>query len=134
MTSWQQEIIDLHVFFEDWLGAKISKTPENYARCEASLARNFCIINPSGTLSHQEPLLKALYSGHGSKENLIITIKNPSLHYETSDSLVATYEEWQSYKDTNTARLSTVVFSKTPSAHNGLLWQHVHETWLTDKL
>ncbi len=50
--------------------------------------------------------------------------------------VLATYEEWQkgalNSKPPNNGRVSSAVFLKDRSRPNGLMWLHVHETWLPE--
>ena len=48
--------------------------------------------------------------------------------------VVASYQEHHQLTERRNARLSTVVFTRDPSAPNGLLWFRVHETWMADDL
>ena len=57
-------------------------------------------------------------------------IERAQLRFDSADLLVATYEEWHQTGDRTTARISTGVFRHEAGAPNGLLWLHVHETWL----
>jgi hypothetical protein len=43
---------------------------------------------------------------------------------------VMTYHELQLNDGVPNQRLSTVVFRQDPAAPNGLVWVHVHETWM----
>jgi hypothetical protein len=55
------------------------------------------------------------------------------LRYTQGGLTVATYEAWQRHADgTVTGRLSTVVFRDQAGTPNGLVWAHVHETWLPE--
>lgn len=130
LPHWQREIEDLHVFFENWLGGVFAQDGAAFERLEQALAPSFVIINPEGTESTRDPLITGLYKGHGSRSGLRIQIKNPSLRFENDNVIVATYEEWQDYAETSTARLSTVIFEKLGA--EGLRWLHVHETWLAN--
>lgn len=130
--DWQREIEDLHVFFEAWLGGMLAQDKANFEPLQRALGSSFVIINPEGTLSAREPLVQGLYKGHGSREGLRIYIKNPKLRFENAEIVIATYEEWQDYGDTSSARLSTVVFQKLAEKGGAgtLRWLHVHETWI----
>ena len=125
--TWQRETEDLHEFFEAWLGGSSPQDEASFQRLNQALAPSFVIISPAGVVSTRNPLMSSLYEGHGSREGLRIDIKNPVLRFENADIVVATYEEWQTYADSESARLSTVVFEKLSAEE--LRWL-VHETWL----
>jgi hypothetical protein len=58
-------------------------------------------------------------------------IAQAALVAEQGGLVLATYEEWQRQADgSGSGRLSSVVFRQQPGTPNGLLWLHVHETWL----
>lgn len=130
------EIIRLHDFFVEWMTGIISQTDKNFARFAKSTSDDFYIVAPSGQLTQHEDLVKGLYNTYNKRQNLQIWIENVVVRHELDDVIVATYEEWQSFKadDKITARLSTVVFTKDDMLPNNLLWRCVHETWLPDQL
>ena len=126
MKDYEQEIIDLHIFFEHWLGGRLEKSEEAFNPLEKALATSFNIVGPDGIMTARNILMVKLYEAHNSRPDLTITIKNVQLHHEDERSLTASYEEWQRINETETARISSALFLKREQ----LLWQHVHETWL----
>ena len=127
MNAYEKEIIELHSFFEHWLGGTLEHSREAFDPLELALAEGFHIIGPDGNMTARTPLIANLYKAHGKRQGLTIWIKNVQLHYEDKYSLTASYEEWQRFGESETARLSTVLFLK----QERLRWQHVHETYLT---
>ena len=57
-SAWHQEIIDLHEFFQDWLGGVAPST--NFDRLERSLDEAFTIVMPEGTLVDRPGILHRL--------------------------------------------------------------------------
>lgn len=131
--KYTREVIDLHQFFEDWFTAKLAQNEANYARFVDVVGDNFVIVSPDGRLTKRDALMKGLYAGHNSRPNFRLWIENAQLRHQYGDLTVMTYEEWQDIDGDITARLSTVIFQESPSAPNGVIWLHVHETWMPNQ-
>jgi hypothetical protein len=130
ITRVENEIVELHQFFQDWYNNILSPSPANFARCEKVLADSFTIIFPNGEKVSCKPLLEGLRSAHHSRTNMRIWIENIQVLYQLGELILATYEEWQEIEGKVTIRVSSVLFRKVPDTPNNLLWLHVHETWL----
>lgn len=120
------EIAYLHAAFEAWFhGADDA----DFDRFERSLADDFTFIPPSGEPIERSALVEGLRRSYG--ENPIrIRIERPVVHWERDGAILATYEEWHDHAEYVTARRSTVLFTRDHQAPAGLLWRHVHETWI----
>ena len=130
ITRIENEIIELHQFFQDWYNKCLSPTDKNFARCVNVLHPNFRIILPRGDQIQYHTLLEILRNAHGSHTNMHIWIKRIQVLHQIGDLVLATYEEWQEIDGQVNSRLSTVLFQKAPKTPNGLSWLHVHETWI----
>ena len=130
ITRIENEIIELHQFFQNWYNNQLSPTDENFARCANALAPDFSIVFPDGNMVFCQALLGKLKKAHNSHTDMRIWIVNVQVLYQIGDLILATYEEWQDIESKVTARLSSVLFRKAQFTPNGLLWLHVHETWI----
>ena len=130
ITRIENEIVELHQFFQDWYNNILPPTDENFARCINVLHPSFRIILPSGDQILYQTLLEILRNAHGSRRNMRIWIKHIQALHQFEDLVLATYEEWQEIDGQVNSRLSTVLFHKAPKTPNGLRWLHVHETWI----
>lgn len=127
----ENEVIELHQFFQDWFNGELQPTAENYARFADVLSADFIIVGPDGNITEREPLIAGLRSAHNSQSDFKIWIENFQFRHQEGNVAVATYEEWQTAAEGETnARLSTVVFREEAGMPNGVVWLHVHETWL----
>jgi hypothetical protein len=127
----EKEIVDLHQFFQDWFTGTLPATEENFERVVGVLNDDFVLIGPDGKLTELRPLLEWLRHGHGARPVMRLWVKNVHLRWQQGEIGLATYEEWQETDRGPTARLSTALFQEKPGTPNGLVWRHVHETWLT---
>lgn len=128
----EQEVVELHAFFEAWFNGTVENTDESYARLTGVLAEGFVIIGPSGDVKERETLVDALrtsYKPEGT-EPIRIWIEGFRLHHHAGDVAVVTYQEWQQRGAVKRGRLTTAVLRERPGNPNGLEWLHVHETWL----
>jgi hypothetical protein len=76
---WQQEIIELHEFFAQWFGGSLPDTDAAFARFADTMATEFVIIAPTGTLLGRAELLPRLRAAHGSSPGCQIWIERPAL-------------------------------------------------------
>jgi hypothetical protein len=124
------EICELHDFFQAWFTGTLANTDTNFARFADVMADGFAIINPSGKLSERPALLTGLRAAHQRQPAIRIWTQNHQLRHQVGDLALLTYEEWQKDATHTTARLSTVLFRAQAGTPNGVMWLHVHETWL----
>ena len=129
------EISDLHQFFQEWFNGVLPPTAEAFARFRQVMADHFHIIWPDGRALDLPPLSEALFQrhhSHAADQPIRIWIQNTAVRHTTPQTVLATYEEWQQIgNQPSYGRLSTVLFQRQAKAPHGLIWQHVHETWLT---
>ena len=127
-----REVLDLHRFFQDWFNGALEPSDEEFARFAGVMAEGFTIISPSGRTSERGPLLEGLRGAHGrwSDRPGRIWIEDFKLHHLAENAALVTYEEWQESAEGTRGRLSTGLFEPSAEAPNGVVWLHVHETWL----
>ena len=130
MDNYEREIVELHQFFEDWFTGRLPNDDAAFARFADTMAPDFHIVSPSGRLTARPDLLAGLRGAYNAWNAGRIWIENVQVRAAYGDISIVTYEEWQSTGDGERGRLSTVVFRADANAVNGLLWLHVHETWL----
>jgi hypothetical protein len=133
LSAWHAEIVELHAFFEGWLGGTTPPTDAAYARLVDTMAPEFAIVTPGGERILRDQLLAQLRAAHASRPGWKIWIEDADLRLRQGELTIVTYEEWQRHADgTVTGRLSTVIFRARAGTPNGLEWLHVHETWLPE--
>lgn len=126
-----REIHELHQFFQEWFNGSLADSDEGFARFSDVLAPGFTIVAPDGVERGRDVILDTVRAGRGSDVGARIWIEHVQIRHTLRETIVATYEEWRrSAGQTPKGRLSTVVFGRDESAPNGLVWLHVHETWL----
>ncbi|GAB4117598.1 MAG: hypothetical protein Fur005_36360 [Roseiflexaceae bacterium] len=130
LPPWHAEIVELHDFFQGWLGGNLPNTDAVFARFLDVNDPAFTLIGPHGTLMTYSALVDWIRSAYATRPNWRMWIENVQLVASGGDLTIATYEEWQETPDGVTTRLSTVVFRHDPHAPNRLRWVHVHETWV----
>lgn len=126
----ENEIIQLHRFFQDWFNGEIPRSTGSFCRLTEVLAPGFIIISPDAGILNRATLLNSLDSAHNTRQGMRIWIQDILLPHQIGENYIATYQEWQELEGRVTARLSTAVFHVHPGTPNGVRWIHVHETWL----
>lgn len=127
MHACLDDVITTHELIRAWLGAS---APDS-AVLDALLARfspDYTMITPAGTELDYASLRAFFSSAGGSRRGLQMQISELALLQESAAGAVVAYRERQTLADgSSTARLSTVVYEKSPDGK--LLWRHLHETW-----
>ncbi len=128
------EIVELHRFFEGWLGGALSADESSFARLTSALAEDFEMVGPDGRLIVRAVLLEELRGAAGLQPGLRIWTEGESPRVVGEGLVLATYREWQSLPDGEPrARASTVLLRVRAEAPGGLEWLHVHETWHSNR-
>jgi len=129
-----REICDLHDFFQGWFRGSISESAATFQRFTGVLDEQFTIINPAGLLTARPALLDALRGAYHKQSGIRIWTQNYQLRQQIGAVTLCTYEEWQEIPTQTatktTARISSVLFRQADDAPNGLVWLHVHESWI----
>ena len=128
--NYEQEVIDLHDFFQGWLDGTAPNTPDYYARVNTVLADDFTLINPDGTRTTGKQLLDNVRDAHGARVGWRMWTENTQLRLQSGELFVVTYEEWHERDGETTARICTAVLRADANAPNGVVWLHVQETWM----
>lgn len=135
LDACRQEVHDLHAFFTNWFTARVPDTDDVYARMASALHPDFALVSPGGELTAAAPLLAQLRSAYGCFAETLdeFRIEVAAIHgAAVADGvLLMTYEEWQTGTAHGTrGRQSSALFLADERAPNGVVWRHVHETWL----
>ena len=120
------EVVELHAVFEDWF---CGNGPGELDRVEAVLAPNFTMVPPSGLLVQRSELLTNLSKARGLQQ-IKIEIDHLVVIWQSENAVLAGYDEVQHHAAFTTHRRSTALLSRMDVAPNGLMWRHVHETWI----
>jgi hypothetical protein len=130
LAACAREIIELHDFFQGWLGGTLAPTEEVFARFTRATAEDFTLIGPDGSIARRDDTVAWIRAAHGTREGFRLWTDDHFLRAGGSDWALATYREHQTRAGVTTTRLSTVLLTADPAAPLGLAWVHVHETWL----
>jgi hypothetical protein len=129
-----REVTDLHVFLQDWLTGTLPRDAAAFARFESVIGDGFLVISPLGTITDRSALLPEFEASHGAladrAADFRIWIENYRCLRIMGDRALVLYEEWHGLGDDTSARQTSALFERQPAAPNGVLWTHVHETWL----
>ena len=134
LENYEREIVELHQFFEDWFNGRTKQTHENLARFTEVTAEGFMLITPQGHLLERSTIIDAIYQMHGKRMEERLWIENVCLCHHYGSIILAIYEEWQESGSGINSRLSTVLFRQKSTTPNGLIWLHVHETWMPQQV
>lgn len=132
----QQEVHELHQFFEDWFNAVLPPTEDVFRRFEAVMEDRFMIISPNGERTERAELVERLRAAHGiwrqNTEPGRIWIENLQVRHTVGTQAMVVYEEWQEIEGEARGRLSTALFERREGTPNGVEWLHVHEVWMPE--
>ena len=133
----EREVVELHVFFEEWFHGRLDDTDAAFARFADAMADDMVYIGPAGNALARETLLTGLRGRHGAWQGSEARIWIDAV--ETRDLggglALVTYEEWQTDPAGDTrARRSTILLETSDAGPAGLVWRHVHETWMAETI
>ena len=122
-----REIEELHaVFVELFCGRS-----RDFSRCTAAFSTHFELVTPDGKNHDRAGVLLVLERAKAPADFSIEISKIRSL-WEDQKSVLIQYVE-QQYRDGNMSRRrSTALFEAEPKAPCGVVWRHLHETWMQD--
>lgn len=126
-----QEVIDLHTFFEAWLGGALPENDAAFARFTGATDPGFTLISPDGAVMAADAVTGWIRQSHNTRPGFRLWTTDHQLRYADDACALITYLEWQTRDDVTTCRISTALFVAAPTAPNGFAWRHVHETWYT---
>lgn len=135
-SACEQEVIELHRFFEAWFLGDLPDTDEGFARFAGVMGERFRIVSPSGAMTGIDRLGPSLRGAHGAwasddvKGRIWIENVDVRILDERAGLCLVTYEEWQEKGAPARGRRSSAVLKRDTAAVAGLRWLHVHETWL----
>jgi len=131
-TAAEREIVDLHRFFDAWFTGRVPGDETTLARFGDVLADDFEIVSPRGTKVDRAAILGAVRAAHGrhAPGAFRIWIETVAARPADAASVLATYEEWQDQDGVRLGRLASAVLTRRDGLPHGLVWRHVHETWL----
>lgn len=126
------EIVRQHEFIEAWLAGREDAPPESFADgFVASLAADFSMVSPDGSVTDRTALLAGFHAARGAAPGLRIEIRAAAVVDSGADRATVRYEEWQFAPDSSNVRVSTALLAPDPAAPLGWAWRALHETWLT---
>lgn len=130
----EREVHELHRFFQEWFRGELEDGDSALGRLDAALAQGFTMVTPGGVRRPRAELLTGLRAARGSRSDerppFRIWIEALEARPLGRDLLLCTYEEWQTVPGGRRGRLSSAVLAPDPGAPRGVLWLHLHETWL----
>ena len=128
-----EEIVDLHLFFERWLGGNGPKGPHAFARLEDALAPGFTMVNPTGRRLSRAEVVGWIRDGYGAKAEpapFSIAIRDCTVLHEGPGFVAVTYLEEQVRGGGLDRRIATALFEPHPERAGAVRWLLVHETGL----
>jgi len=122
-----REIEELHaVFVELFCGRS-----RDFSRCAAAFSPHFEMVTPDGKNHDRTGVLLALERARALSD-FSIEISHIRSLWEDQTSVLIQYVE-QQYRDGKTSRRrSTALFEAEVKAPCGVVWRHLHETWMQD--
>ncbi|HSF86945.1 MAG TPA: DUF4440 domain-containing protein [Acidimicrobiia bacterium] len=124
--GWQQEVADLHQFFEEWFNADCPQAALSVL--EAALDTDFSMVTPAGDTLTRSQVTRAVADGYGLRPGLTITVDHYVTLLEGPGIVVGRYVERHDLAEETSERVSQAVFRRD-APEQRLRWLAVHETW-----
>ncbi|HKQ70355.1 MAG TPA: hypothetical protein VJT73_13490 [Polyangiaceae bacterium] len=129
-SSCRDEVFDFHALLELWLRGTLSREDPRSVRLTGVLAGDCRFVTPGGNVESGPALGERLLRAHGSQPDLRIVIEDFAMVAGWSSAALVRYVERRVCGRQATARFSTVLFRRWLDAPSGVVWQHIHETWV----
>ena len=124
------EVRKLHAFFVGWFRGETGAAFD-FAACDAALAPDFRMITPDGAVHERAAVMERLRKARGSTAaDFTIEILQPHVAWQAGDAVLLEFIERQYREGRRTSRRSTGLFTEEPGAPRGVVWRHLHETWM----
>ena len=132
----ENEILELHRFFERWFNGDLEDSPEAFSRLSDVLSERFLMVTPAGQRLERRQVLAGVQGRHGVHRDdgspFRIEIREVEGRYRDSSVALVTYEEWQTVDGEIRGRASSALFREREETPCGVEWLHLHETWPGD--
>lgn len=124
-----KEVIDRHDGFVTWFTGQGDDSV--MAAMEAVFPPGMVLISPDASVCPHEQLIPMLREARGKRDaGFRIMIDAPRILWSSDDVALVEYIERQVIAGEPTARRSTALFTRADGTPNGVVWRHVHETWI----
>jgi hypothetical protein len=131
------EVFELHRFVGWWLRGEVPDTDAAFSLFPDALAEEFVLVSPSGRAEVRAEVLARIRAAHGEHadpaHDYALWVRELACRPLGPDHAFCTYEEWHSLRGVERGRRSTALLRREPGAPNGVVWEHVHETWLPER-
>ena len=131
----EAEVRDLHAFFEAWFRGEVARTDQPLARLERALGAGFRRLGPDGGVRERAAVIDAVEADHGDRaddDTFRLGVDEVEARLEREALCLVTYEEHQRRDGVWRGRRSSALFERAPDAPTGVVWRHLHETWLDE--
>ena len=102
-----------------------------FGRCENVLHADFAMVTPDGNRHSRRRTLERIREGYGvAGPDFAIRIEDVEPLWHGSGTILIAYVGAQSGAGHTTRRRSSALLARNESAPAGLVWRHLHETWM----
>lgn len=125
----EKEVRLRHDFFVAWFTGRSDAAAMQASK--AAFAPDMLRIGPDGALQDRDAVIAMIQGAEGAfAKDFAITIPVLECRMLARELVLVHYEEHQRIDGEATARRATALFSPGPDAPNGVVWQHLQETWI----
>jgi hypothetical protein len=127
----RREVLALHAFFADWF--RDNGGVVDFAVCERSLARDFSMTAPDGSVLDRTAVMERIQQAHGSRAaGFAIVVLDPRTLWQGRNAVLVGYIERHDGDGPTTRRRSSGLLTREPAAPRGVVWRHLQETWMAE--
>ncbi len=131
------EVYDFHRFLMKWFTSTEVPSELEFVRFTDVLATDFQLVTPEARLLDKAELHTYVWKAHGAHARsdvpFRIWVENYSGRPIGEGLYLCMYEEWQDTNGVVKGRQSSAIFRPDDQTRNGVVWVHVHETWLAGR-
>lgn len=131
-TLAEREVIARHRFFVEWFtGRADDAAMEDSARV---FPADMSVIGPDATQMNGTEIVSMLRAERARRpSDFAIRIVLHEARALGPDVVAIVYDEHQTMSGRRSARRSSAIFIRDDAVPGGVVWRHLHETWIIDR-
>lgn len=125
---YEREFVELYTFFRTWFRGEVEKSEAAISRLADVCAQAFTLVTDTGDVLSRDEVLKWFFDRHGSAPAYDFRVEEAAVRQQHGDVTICTFTLRVGREGPGDPVLQTAVFREEPSAPNGVVFLHAHNT------
>ncbi|KAL8114794.1 sucrose-phosphatase 1-like isoform X3 [Apium graveolens] len=126
------EIVMFYLFYEKWRKAEVEKTEQSLHKLKSLCHSMAIFVHPSGVKRPLKHSIDDVVMLHGDKKGKPFSVWVDQVYSAeiASNTWLVKFYKWELCDEEKYCCLTTVLLSLKTEEPDGLMWLHMHQTWL----